>query len=130
MIDHLTLVVSDYQIAKQFFLGALAPLNYELVMELNRDRFPQLPVECTCGLGVAGKPDLWLRPGAPVMPTHVAFRAPNRAAVRAFFDTALALGANDHGAPGVRAHYHPNYYGAFVIGPDGYNIEAVCHDPE
>lgn len=130
MIDHLTLVVSDYENAKRFYLAALEPLGYALVMELSREQIPNLPFEKGCGLGVGGKPDLWLRPGPDVVPTHVAFRANDRNSVHAFHEAALAAGAEDHGAPGLRSQYHPNYYAAFVLGPDGYNVEVVCHDPE
>lgn len=130
MIDHLSLVVSDYDKSKAFYLKALEPLGYALVMELRREQIPNLPFDAGCGLGVQGKPDLWLHPGPSVLPTHVAFRAATRERVRAFYEAAMAAGAKDNGAPGLRPHYHPNYYGAFVFDPDGYNIEAVCHDPE
>src|SRR5690606_8672207 len=114
--------------AKSFYVAALAPLGYQLVMELTRESVPSLACARTCGLGVDGKPDLWLRPSnGTVVPTHLAFRAESRAQVDAFHAAALAAGATDNGAPGVRAHYHPKYYGAFVLDRDGYNIEAVCH---
>jgi catechol 2,3-dioxygenase-like lactoylglutathione lyase family enzyme len=128
MIDHLTVLVTDYERSKAFYLRALAPLGYACVMELTREQVPELPVERTCGLGVDGKPDLWLRPAdGPVAPTHVAFAAASRAAVDAFHQAGLAAGGADNGAPGPRPHYHPGYYGAFVHDPDGYNVEAVCH---
>lgn len=130
MIDHLTLIVSDYEKSKAFYLSALEPLGYALVMELSRAQILELPFEKGCGLGVRGKPDLWLRPGQSIVPTHIAFRANSREQVRAFHQAALRAGAKDNGAPGPRPHYHPNYYGAFVIDPDGYNIEAVCHEAE
>lgn len=130
MIDHYTLVVRDYEAAKAFYLTALAPLGYQLVMEITRDMVPSLPCEKTCGIGVGGKPDLWLRPAeGTVVPTHIAFRADSRAVVDAFHAAALAAGARDNGPPGVRAHYHPSYYGAFVHDADGYNVEVVCHGP-
>jgi catechol 2,3-dioxygenase-like lactoylglutathione lyase family enzyme len=122
MLDHITLAVSDYEQGKRFFAAALAPLGYEVVMEF----------EGFCGLGVGGKPDLWLAgrdPQHPVGAMHIAFVAPDRKAVNAFHAAALAAGAKDNGAPGVRADYHPTYYGAFVIDADGHNIEAVCHKP-
>lgn len=126
-IDHLTLPVRDYDKSKAFYLAALKPLGYGLVMELSREDIPDLPFERTCGLG-AGMPDLWLKPSDNVEPTHIAFTAPDRAAVDAFHAAALAAGATDNGAPGPRPHYHERYYGAFVLDPDGNNIEAVIHD--
>lgn len=129
MIDHLTIVVSDYERSKTFYLAALKPLGYETVMELSREQIPQLPVDKTIGIGVGGKPDLWLKPAEDVTPTHVALRTKDRAVVDAFHAAALAAGATDNGAPGVRPHYHPSYYGAFVLDPDGYNLEVVCHEP-
>ena len=84
--------------------------------------------EQAAGFGVAPKPDFWIGEGAPnVPPIHVAFRAESRAQVDAFHKAAVAAGGRDNGAPGLREHYHPNYYGAFVLDPDGHNIEAVCH---
>jgi catechol 2,3-dioxygenase-like lactoylglutathione lyase family enzyme len=82
------------------------------------------------GFGVGGKPDLWIGgEGGLQRPIHIAIAAPNRTAVDAFHRAALAAGGKDNGAPGLRAHYHPNYYAAFVLDPDGHNIEAVCHAP-
>jgi catechol 2,3-dioxygenase-like lactoylglutathione lyase family enzyme len=82
------------------------------------------------GFGVGGKPDLWIGgEGGLQRPIHIAIAAPNRTAVDAFHRAALAAGGKDNGAPGLRPHYHPNYYAAFVLDPDGHNIEAVCHAP-
>jgi len=130
MIDHITLLVENYERSRDFYLAALAPLGYGLVMEVTREMIPDLPFERAGGLGVGGKPDLWLRPSPTVTPTHVALAAKGRATVDAFHSAALAAGAKDNGAPGLRRHYHPSYYGAFVIDPDGYNLEVVCHEPE
>ena len=121
MFDHVGFGVSDLAASKAFFLQALAPLKVALVME----------GPYGVGIGRDGKPSLWLyetseRPA----PLHIAFRAATRADVDAFHRAALAAGGRDNGAPGLRPHYHPNYYGAFVIGPDGHNVEAVCHKPE
>ena len=128
MIDHLTLLVSDYERSRDFYLGALKPLGYALIMEVSREMMPDLPFEKSGGLGAGGKPDLWLRPAdGPIAPTHIAFAARDRAEVDAFHQAALAAGGKDYGAPGVRAHYHPSYYGAFVLDPDGHDIEAVFH---
>ena len=126
MIDHTGLNVSDYQKSKAFYVAALAPLGYQVVMELPSSIVP----DGGLGLGVPPKPDFWVAGGKPnVPPLHVAFRAENRAQVDAFYKAALAAGGRDNGPPGPRPHYHANYYGAFVLDPDGHNIEAVCHDP-
>lgn len=119
MIDHLSLYVNDYAKAKEFYLTALKPLRYGLIME-----FPMAG-----GFGVDGKPDLWIvgKPEAKFA-THVCLRAENRAQVDEFYAAAIAGGAKDNGKPGIRAEYHANYYGAFVIDPEGNNLEAVCHD--
>ena len=126
MIDHTGLNVSDYRKSKAFYLAALAPLGYQVVMELPSSIVP----DGGLGLGVPPKSDFWVAGGKPnVPPLHVAFRAENRAQVDAFYKAALAAGGRDNGPPGPRPHYHANYYGAFVLDPDGHNIEAVCHDP-
>ncbi len=130
MLDHLTLIVTNFERSKAFYLRALQPLGASLVMELTREQYPGLPFEQACGMGAGGKPSVWLRPGASVQPTHVAFAAPDRAAVRAFYEAAIAAGGRDNGGPGLRPEYHASYYGAFVLDPDGYNIEAVCHAPQ
>ena len=123
MLDHITLPVSDVARSRAFFTAALAPLGYSVLRA-----FP-MPQGEVVGMGVDPKPDFWLRPATlPIAPTHIAFRAKNRAEVDAFYAAALAAGATDHGAPGPRAQYHPGYYGAFVLDPDGNNIEAVIHD--
>ncbi|HEY5958887.1 MAG TPA: VOC family protein, partial [Polyangiaceae bacterium] len=83
------------------------------------------------GLGVPNKPDFWLSQGDPQHPhVHVAFHATKRAQVDAFYEAAMANGGKDNGPPGLRPHYHEDYYGAFVLDPDGHNIEACCHTPE
>lgn len=125
MIDHIGVTVSDPVKSRRFYEGALAPLGYAQVMEV--------PVEHTggrvvVGYGVPPKPDFWIASGAPQEPrVHVAFRADNPAQVDAFYQASLAAGGRDNGPPGPRPHYHPGYYGAFVLDPDGHNIEAVCH---
>jgi len=127
MIDHTGLAVRDYAKSKEFYSKALAPISYKLIMEV--------PKEYTGGKGVAGfgeppKPDFWIHEAKPNdPPIHVAFRVPTRAVVDKFYAAALAAGGRDNGAPGPRPHYHANYYGAFVLDPDGHNIEAVCHEP-
>ena len=126
MIDHTGLNVSDYGRSKSFYLAALGPLGYQLIKELPANLAPEGAV----GLGVPPKSDFWIAGGRPQSPPlHVAFRAASRAAVDAFYRAAISAGGRDNGPPGIRAHYHPNYYGAYVLDPDGHNIEAVCHDP-
>ncbi len=118
MIDHMGIAVTDMARSVAFYTQALAPLGYAVVMQ----------GEGFAGFGVGGKPDLWLHPGTPIK-QHVALRAERRTVVNAFHQAGLAAGGTDNGAPGVRAHYHPNYFAAFVLDPDGNNLEAVCHEP-
>ena len=127
MIDHVGFPVSDYARAKAFYEKALAPLGYTLIMEVRQDE-NDVPA---AGFGSNGKPDFWIGgEGGLNKPMHIAITANDRAAVDAFYKAAIAAGGKDNGAPGIRAHYHPNYYGAFVHDPDGHNIEAVCRAPE
>jgi catechol 2,3-dioxygenase-like lactoylglutathione lyase family enzyme len=126
MIDHTGLHVSNPEKSRAFYDKALAPLGYKLLAEI--------PKEFTGGLVVLGygeppKPDFWVAQGTAETPkVHIAIRAANRAQVDAFYQAAIAAGGKDNGAPGPRPHYHEHYYGAFVLDPDGHNIEAVCHD--
>lgn len=121
MIDHTGIQVGDFAKAVAFYTKALAPLGYEHIKTFQN---------IAAGFGVGGKPDFWLDGSkAPTDKIHIAFRAKGRAEVRAFYEAALAAGGTDNGPPGVRPHYHENYYGAFVRDPDGHNIEAVCHEP-
>ena len=120
IIDHIGLAVSDYERSKAFFIQALAPLGIELVIE----------VEGWAGFGRGDKAELWFgMHTTPQQPMHIAFSAESREQVRAFYAAALAAGGKDNGPPGIREIYDPNYYGAFVIGPDGHNIEAVSRVP-
>ena len=127
MIDHTGLKVSDIARSKAFYRAALAPIGYQLLMEL--------PAAVTgsdevAGFGVPPKPDFWLAGGeANRPPLHVAFRVSERALGDAFYRAALAAGGRDNGAPGPRPHYHADYYGAFVLDFDGHNVEVVCHEP-
>jgi len=123
MLDHIGLSVSDYSASKAFYLAALKPLNYGLIMEVTE-------VGPFAGFGEDGKPDFWIEQGVPAPKLHVALVAKDRATVDAFYKAAMAAGAKDNGAPGLRPIYHKHYYGAFVLDPDGHNIEAVCHLPE
>jgi catechol 2,3-dioxygenase-like lactoylglutathione lyase family enzyme len=128
MIDHIGFPVSDYARAKSFYEKALAPLGYSLIMEVGDDKTESgAPA---AGFGADGKPDFWIGgEGGLKGILHVAIVAKDRAAVDGFYKAALAAGGKDNGAPGLRAHYHPTYYGAFVLDPDGHNVEAVCHRP-
>ena len=128
MIDHVGFAVSDYARSKTFYQQTLAPLGYSLIMEVTAQQtesgYP------AAGFGTGGKPDFWIGgEGKLEKPLHVAIVAQNRTTVDAFHRAALAAGGRDNGAPGLRPHYHPNYYAAFVLDPDGHNIEAVCHSP-
>jgi catechol 2,3-dioxygenase-like lactoylglutathione lyase family enzyme len=127
MFDHTGLSVSDFDKARIFYDSALAPLGASLLF--------MVPPEHTGGVRVGGygtdRPRFWLHEdGAQTPPLHVAFAASSRADVDAFHARALAGGDADNGPPGLRPHYHENYYGAFVNDSDGNNIEAVCHRPE
>ena len=127
MLDHIGFGVSDFVRSKQFYERALAPLGYRIVMEVTPQ---ESGGDAFAGFGDEHKPYFWIGTGnALTGRLHVAFMAKDRAAVDAFYRAAIAAGGKDHGAPGLRPHYHPNYYGAFVLDPDGHNVEAVCHRP-
>jgi catechol 2,3-dioxygenase-like lactoylglutathione lyase family enzyme len=127
VLDHISLNVSSYARSKAFYEKALAPLGITAIMEFGT----------ACGFGRDGKPDFWIGEGKTafqkpdqvkvITPIHVSFAAGSRAEVDAFYKAALIAGGTDNGAPGLRKDYHPNYYGAFVLDPDGHNIEAVIH---
>jgi catechol 2,3-dioxygenase-like lactoylglutathione lyase family enzyme len=128
IIDHVGLGMSDFARAKTFYAAVVAPLGIALVMEVSPEQNGGV---AAAGFGRTGKPDFWIgSDGKTTPPMHVAFRAESRMQVRAFYDAALAAGATDNGPPGLRPHYHPNYYAAFVRDLDGHNIEAVCHHRE
>jgi catechol 2,3-dioxygenase-like lactoylglutathione lyase family enzyme len=127
IIDHTSVFVSDYARAKKFYVAALAPLGIELVKEFGQ----------WGGFGRGKKPDFWIGVGPTsyqspeqaraIQPNHVAFVARSRLEVDAFHRAAIEAGGKDFGKPGLREIYHPNYYGAFVLDPDGHNVEAVFH---
>jgi catechol 2,3-dioxygenase-like lactoylglutathione lyase family enzyme len=120
-IDHTGINVSNFEKSKEFYTHVLDPLGYQLSIEFNG---------AMAGFGIDGEPDFWMMQGEVNTPRiHIAFRAQNRDVVRAFYAAALEVGGRDNGAPGLRTHYHPDYYAAFVLDPDGHNIEAVCHVP-
>jgi catechol 2,3-dioxygenase-like lactoylglutathione lyase family enzyme len=120
MLDHMGFAVSDYGRSKAFYEEALAPLGVTILLE---------PAGEAAGFGEDGKPFFWIeaRGRAVKGRLHVAFGVEDRETVDAFHAAALRAGGTDNGAPGVREIYHPNYYGAYVLDPDGNNIEAVCH---
>jgi catechol 2,3-dioxygenase-like lactoylglutathione lyase family enzyme len=126
-LDHIGINVKDYERAKSFYAKALEPLGMTLVMEYGKG----------AGFGRDKKPDFWIGEGATsfqkpeqlasITPVHVCFVARSRREVDAFHAAAIAAGGRDNGKPGIRGEYHPNYYGAFVIDPDGHNVEACIH---
>ena len=126
-LDHVSLAVRDYARSRTFYEKALAPLGITRLMEFGQ----------ACGFGRDGKPEFWIGAGPAsfqkpeqltiITPAHIAFAARSRADVEAFYAAAIEAGGKDFGAPGVRAHYHPKYYGAFVLDFDGHDIEAVHH---
>jgi catechol 2,3-dioxygenase-like lactoylglutathione lyase family enzyme len=120
VIDHVNIGVADLAASRAFYRQALAPLCYVVLM----DRAYGV------GFGKDGKPDFWISDRPSSAPLHVAFAAPDRAAVDAFHPEALAAGGRDNGAPGLRPRYHASYYGAFALDPEGNNVEAVTHRPE
>jgi catechol 2,3-dioxygenase-like lactoylglutathione lyase family enzyme len=129
IIDHIGLAVSDYEKAKAFYSAALAPLGFKLITDEPQQLNPQFRSaafgeewhEARFFIGSEGK---------TTPPVHIAFQAKNRAEVDAFYKAAMAAGGRDNGPPGLRTHYQPTYYAAFVLDPDGHNIEAVCLKPE
>jgi catechol 2,3-dioxygenase-like lactoylglutathione lyase family enzyme len=126
MFDHLGYAVTNHAKSCSFYEKALAPLGYTIKMEITRE---MTGAGAVTGFGV-DSPTLWIGEGKKkVAGVHVAFAAKDRPTVDAFYKEAMAAGGIDNGKPGVRPHYHENYYGAFVLDPDGNNIEAVCHSP-
>ncbi len=120
MIDHIKLYVADFETSRAFYERALEPLSFRVIFA--REDPPQ------AGMG-DGFPGFWIEQGERPTVAHVAFRAGKRETVDAFYAAALAAGGLDNGPAGLRAHYHPSYYGAFVLDPDGNNVEVVCHLP-
>ncbi|MGQ3675430.1 VOC family protein [Xanthobacter sp. TB0139] len=127
MLDHVGLCVSNLERSRAFYVTALAPLGSTIAMEVSAEMTGD---KAHIGFGPTGKPRFWISEGDVVGASHVAFSAADRAQVDAFHAAALAAGGRDNGAPGLRPHYHLDYYGAFVLDPDGHNLEAVCHGPE
>ena len=118
-LDHVAFDVADLPTSRRFYLAALAPWGAR-----------EVQVESAFGYGPDGSEDVWIAQGVPGPPLHLALAAPDRATVDAFYAAALAAGGRDNGAPGLRPRYYAAYYAAFVLDPDGNNIEAVCRNPE
>ncbi len=128
MLDHIGLAVNEFDRSKRFYETALAPLSIKVLVEVTPQ---QTGLGSYAGFGADDKAFFWIsNQGRPVTDMHVAFTAKSRKAVDEFYKAALQVGGKDNGAPGPRPHYHENYYGAFVLDPDGNNVEAVCHNPE
>ncbi len=127
MIDHTGIAVRSFDLATAFYDAALAPLGASMLMTIPPEHTGGVRV---CGYGRDGKPSFWLHEAGHHDTMHIAFAARDRAEVDAFHEVAIAAGGRDNGAPGLRPQYHPDYYGAFVLDPDGNNIEAVCHAPQ
>jgi catechol 2,3-dioxygenase-like lactoylglutathione lyase family enzyme len=127
MIDHLSIDVSDLKKSGHFYDNALKPLGYTTPMQSPREFGGRLYL----GWGDSADTDLYINEGSRIEPPlHIAFKADSREKVDEFYKAALASGGRDNGKPGLRPEYHENYYGAFVLDPDGHNIEAVCHTPQ
>jgi catechol 2,3-dioxygenase-like lactoylglutathione lyase family enzyme len=128
MIAHIGITVSDIERSKKFYTETLKPIGFHMIREYgvtsNRPA-------ASAGFGEPPRADLWIYQGDPgKVATHIAFQVNKRAMVDAFYQAAIAAGGRDNGKPGLRLHYSANYYGAFVLDADGYNIEAVCREPE
>lgn len=124
IIDHLGIKVSDIDRSIAFYREVLGTLGIEVLADFTVGGGRHV------GFGT-DKPDFWISGGRPLRgETHVAFTAASRSEVQAFYSVALSVGGRDNGAPGIRAQYHPTYFGAYVLDPDGNNVEAVCHKPE
>jgi catechol 2,3-dioxygenase-like lactoylglutathione lyase family enzyme len=120
VIDHINIGAADVATSRAFYERALAPLGYAVIFDMPDG----------VGMGKDGKPDFFVSNRPSSAPLHIAFAAPDRATVDAFHRAALEAGGRDNGAPGLRPQYHPTYYGAFALDPEGNNVEAVCHRPE
>ena len=125
MIDHLSTYATDYLATREFYRAVFAPLGHSLQMEFTDPSGKQM-----CAFGPEKMAVFWvIEVEQPATPRHVAFTATNREQVHAFYEAGLGNGGSDNGAPGPRPIYHQHYYGAFLIDPDGNNVEAVCHRP-
>ena len=128
VLDHVTLSVADLDATKAFYGALLAPLGVSLVGEASAE---QSGTVAFAGFGIGRKGQLWIAGNGRQSPeAHICFGARSRADVRAFHSAGVAAGGKDNGAPGIRENYHPAYYAALVVDPEGQNIEAVCFEPE
>jgi catechol 2,3-dioxygenase-like lactoylglutathione lyase family enzyme len=119
VIDHVGINVSDIEASRRFYEAALAPLGYSKIADFGE----------AVGFGAQGKPDFWIETRGTPGAVHVAILSADRTTVDAFHEAAVAAGGTDNGPPGPRPQYHENYYGGYVLDPDGHNVEAVCHSP-
>ncbi len=136
MLDHMTFRVANLEQTQAFYAAALTPLGYHLEHSFAFDSQRMIGFACAGPQGQGTITDTWFMQGpspyggaAVTSGAHLCWHAPTRAAVDAFYKAAMAAGGKDNGPPGLRTHYHEHYYGAFVIDPDGNNVEAACHVP-
>jgi catechol 2,3-dioxygenase-like lactoylglutathione lyase family enzyme len=128
MFDHISITVGDLKASEIFYTAALAPLGFKKLFEVTAEMTGGK--DAYVGFGSV-RPQFWIGMGAPkTAAVHLAFSALNRKSVDLFYHAALAAGGRENGAPGLRPHYHADYYGAFIFDLDSNNIEAVCHNPE
>jgi len=128
MLDHISFPISNFERSLAFYTAAFAPLGITAMVKGNKQNTGGHE---EAGFGSEGRPYFWIRDGEALKGClHVAFVAKDRKSVDAFYAAAMKAGGRDNGPPGIRAHYHPDYYGAFVLDPDGHNIEAVCRKPQ
>lgn len=131
MIDHLSTYATDYEATKQFYEACLPELGYTLQMEFTAEWNSEFPTQRLCAYGPDGNAVFWIiESKVSFTPRHVAFSARTRAAASQFYHRGLKAGGQCNGEPGLRPQYHEHYFGAFLLDPDGNNVEAVCHQPE
>ncbi len=130
MIDHLSTYAIDYERTKTFYESVFTVLGYSVIHEAVTDWDKEFPTRRICAFGSKGSTMFWvIETTVNYTPRHLAFRAQSRQLVEEFYSQAINSGGVDHGKPGLRPEYHEHYYGAFVLDPDGNNVEAVCHKP-
>lgn len=128
MIDHISFYATNFDATKAFYDAVLPPLGYACNIEMTATWDEEFPTRRLAAYGAGDKHSFWLiEVHEAASPRHIAFRAANHGAVEAFHAAGIAIGATDNGGPGPRPQYHANYYGAFLLDPDGNNVEAVDH---